>query len=35
VITTGSLTTPTLIHRGETWRAEAVGLAVAPMSVRI
>jgi 2-keto-4-pentenoate hydratase len=35
LITTGSLTTPMLIAPGETWRAEADGLDVAPLVMKL
>jgi 2-oxo-3-hexenedioate decarboxylase len=35
LISTGSLTTPMLISPGETWRAEAEGLDVAPLVMKL
>ena len=35
LISTGALTTPMLIAPGETWRAEAEGLDVAPLVMKL
>ena len=35
LVSTGALTTPMLIAPGETWRAEAVGLDVAPLVMKL
>jgi len=35
LISTGSLTTPMLIAPGEKWRAEPVGLDVAPLEMKL
>jgi 2-keto-4-pentenoate hydratase len=35
LVSTGALTTPMLVAPGETWRAEAVGIDLAPLVMKL